>query len=860
MTLSDSKFNTLQQAAYQLASCTDQLFQQIEQEQVIENIIERIRSRLELADILKATSTSIRQLLNADRVGVFRFTPGSGWNDGEYIAEAVDAAFPSVLGTKIHDHCFGEQFATAYANGKVSTIIDIDDVDLSDCHLELLKQLQVRAHLIVPVLQKETLWGLLSVHQCRHPRRWQRAEISFVQRIAGHFAVALQQAEDLEKIKAAQAKALKRQKALVKIVSKIRQSLELAEICQTATDEVRQLLAADRVAIYRFNSDWSGDFLFESVGADWQPLVGVSPTIEDTHLMETQGGRYAEGETFAIPDIYTAGHTDCHVELLEEFQARAYAIAPIFQKKRLWGLLGAFQNAVPRQWQTDEVELLAQVGEQLGIAIQQADKQSKALNRQKALVKIVSKIRQSLELAEICQTATQEMRQLLTADRVAIYRFNPDWSGDFLFESVGADWQPLVVVGASYTIEDTHLMETQGGRYAEGETFATPDIYTAGHTDCHVELLEEFQARAYAIAPIFQNKQLWGLLGAFQNAGPRQWQTDEVELLAQVGEQLGIAIQQAEYVQQIQAQSQERKQLLETVKQSQLQLIQNEKMAGLGQMVAGIAHEINNPVNFIHGNLSHADDYIQTLLTLVDSYQQVNPKSAKDIQAIQREAEELELDFIQEDLPKILSSMQLGTARIQQIVLSLRNFSRLDEAEFKAVDIHEGIDSTLVILGNRLKFPEIKAGIEVIKNYSEIPLVECFPAQINQVFMNLLSNAIDALEAVDELCVRSELETAEHSDSSIWISTQMDGDDHVKVCIRDNGIGIKEANKTKIFNHFFTTKEIGQGTGLGLSISHEIISQKHNGILSFNAPSEGGAEFVVRLPIKFRGGNSMAHE
>ncbi|AFY40510.1 GAF sensor signal transduction histidine kinase [[Leptolyngbya] sp. PCC 7376] len=854
------KINALQQAAHQLAVCTDQLFQQIEQEQVLDGIIERIRSCLELDDVFHETSTSIRQLLSADRVGVFRFTPGSGWDEGEFVAENVRKEFPSAMAAKVYDHCFGSQYAVHYTEGRIQSVADIYDANLSDCHIQILEQFQVRANLIVPVLKGKELWGLLCIHQCSHPRRWQLAEIGFVQKIAIHFAIALQQAENREQIKLqaaqliqakAQQEALTRQKALVKIVSNIRQSLDFADICNTTTAEVRHLLEADRVIIYRFNPDWSGNFLFESVAAEWKPLVGVSPSIEDTHLMETQGGRYAAGETFAIPNIYEAGHSDCHVELLEEFQAKAYAIAPIFRDDNLWGLLATFQNSSPRHWQTDEVELLAQVGEQLGIALQQASKQTKAINRQKILVKLVSKIRQSLELEEICQTATTEIRQLLNADRVTIYRFNPDWSGNFLFESVTSEWQPLV--GVSPVIEDTHLMDTQGGRYAAGETFAIPDIYDAGHSDCHIELLEQFQAKAYAIAPIFQDDHLWGLLATFQNSGPRHWQTDEVELLAQVGEQLGIALQQTEFVRQLQSQSTELKDLFEALQQSQLQLIQNEKMASLGQLVAGVAHEINNPINFIHGNLPHINDYVKDLLILACEYQKTSPNSAEDIQKLQERTEELDLDFILEDLPKVLSSMQMGTDRIRQIVLSLRNFSRLDEAEFKAVNIHEGLDSTLLILGNRLKFCDTNTSIDIIKKYSDIPLVECFPAQLNQVFMNLLSNSIDAIEEVLRKKAKSTSKKTRNWKPKIWIKTQLDGIDHIQISIRDNGIGIPETDENKLFDHFFTTKSIGKGTGLGLSISHEIISQKHGGQLNFKSIKKGGAEFIIRLPIKFQG-------
>ena len=282
--------------------------------------------------------------------------------------------------------------------------------------------------------------------------------------------------------------------------------------------------------------------------------------------------------------------------------------------------------------------------------------------------------------------------------------------------------------------------------------------------------------------------------------------------------------------QQLRRSYNELSQALQDLQQTQTQLIQAEKMSSLGQMVAGVAHEINNPINFIYGNLDYVAQYVQDLLELMNFYQQYYPNPAPDIQV---KIEAIDFNFLVEDLPKMVSSMKMGTERIRQIVLSLRNFSRLDESEMKCVNLYEGIDNTLLILNHK-----IKHGIEVIKQYEALPLIECYPAQLNQVFMNILSNAIDALNS-----------QAKQDVKLIIIQVQLEMPNQIKVRIRDNGSGIAAPLKAKIFEPFFTTKPVGQGTGLGLSISYRII-EKHQGKIEVISEVGQGTEFIITLPIK----------
>ncbi len=277
----------------------------------------------------------------------------------------------------------------------------------------------------------------------------------------------------------------------------------------------------------------------------------------------------------------------------------------------------------------------------------------------------------------------------------------------------------------------------------------------------------------------------------------------------------------------VEERTQELTQTLRDLKQTQAQLIQTEKMSSLGQTVAGVAHEINNPVSFIYGNLSHIEAYSKELIDLIRLYQKKYPNPEPEIAT---RIDEIELDFVEEDLSKIMSSMNMGTERIKAIVLSLRNFSRLDEAEVKEVDLHEGIENTLLILNHRLQ-----NGFEVIKNYENLPFISCYPAQLNQVFMNIITNALDEMEK-------------KPVPRQLIITTQKILKNQIQVKIKDNGLGMSEKVKQHLFDPFFTTKPVGKGTGLGLSIAYQII-QKHQGSIEVNSVLGEGTEFLIYLPV-----------
>ncbi len=476
-------------------------------------------------------------------------------------------------------------------------------------------------------------------------------------------------------------------------------------------------------------------------------------------------------------------------------------------------------------------------------------------SRQRLASEIAQRIRQSLDLQSVLTAAVEEVRQLLQTDRVVLYRFEPDWRGKIVVESVGDRWQPTV--GAQ--VEDECFRSTHVPLYQQGRVRAINDIYNVGLNPCHVQLLERFQVRANLVVPVLQGTHLWGLLIVHHCQGPRDWQRDEVTLLQELSLQLGIAIQQAALFEQVEAELQERSRAetalrqseaqlrdqaetlaaaLTELQQTQAQLIQSEKMSSLGQLVAGIAHEINNPVSFIQGNITFACEYASGLLELLALYQEEYPEPAD---AIAEKAEDVDAEYIASDFPRLLESMQGGAERIRDIVLSLRNFSRLDEADSKAVDLHVGLESTLTVLDSQLT-----AGgqpIRLERDYGDLPELECYPGLLNQVFMNLLLNAIEALQALptDQLPAGG---------PAIAVTTAVLPNNRVAIRIRDNGPGIAPEVQAQMFNPFFTTKPIGEGKGLGLSASYQIVTKQHGGTMSCVSTPGSGAEFTVELPSR----------
>ncbi|MGL5063924.1 MAG: sensor histidine kinase, partial [Microcoleus sp.] len=366
--------------------------------------------------------------------------------------------------------------------------------------------------------------------------------------------------------------------------------------------------------------------------------------------------------------------------------------------------------------------------------------------------------------------------------------------------------------------------------------------------------IQHHSPKSIFCAPMLDRGKPIGILYLENNLTVGAFTRHRLEVLHLLMSQAAISLENArlyakledrvkERTQELNQKNQQLQTTLKELHRTQAQMVQTEKMSALGQLVAGIAHEINNPINFINGNLHHIDQHAQDLLHLCDAYQSHYPHPPESLLA---EIENVEFDFLKEDLANILRSMKVGSDRVRQIVLSLRNFSRLDESEYKAVNLHEGLDNTLMILQHRFKTHAERPAIEIVKQYGELPLVECCARDMNQVFMNLLMNAIDALEESDR---QRSIQEITSKQNRISISTVLTENNQVQIVIADNGIGISDRIKSRLFDPFFTTKPIGKGTGLGLAIARQIVVEKHGGTIEVNSTLGQGTEFAIALPL-----------
>ncbi|NET02795.1 MAG: GAF domain-containing protein [Sphaerospermopsis sp. SIO1G1] len=773
-----SEVNFLSQIALQFNLAKSQIdylseLEQIaQQEKTINRVVSLIREARSVDEIFVTTTSEVRRAIKCDRVAVYQFTPDWG---GKFVAESVVAGWTKLVGpgikTVLDDTYLQDTKGGRYAKGETFIVNDTYAIGLAPCHLAILEQFEAKAYIIVPIFFGEKLWGLFAAYQNTGPRTWKESEINFLQQIALQFSLAKSQLDYVDKVQlqSQELRQIAEQETILnKIVNRIRQSFDLEDIFKTATQEVRQALRCDRVAVYQFHPNWSGQFIAESVGSGWIKVAtpDFKMVWEDTHLQETQGGRYAKGENFIVNDIYEAGHSQCHLEILEQVEAKAYVIVPVFYGEKLWGLFAAYQNTGTREWQPREINFLEQIGLQISLAksqidyIEQIQSQSEELaqiaDQEKTFTKIVNRIRQSNEVEEIFKTTTQELRQILKCDRVAVYQFTSDWGGNFVAESVGSGWVKLVGPGFKTTLNDPCLQDARGGRYEKGDTLVVEDIYTSTLDPCYIEIIVGYEARGYVIAPILISDKLWGLLATYQNTGPRKWEATEVNLVSRLGDQLGLALQQAEYLKQLQNQSSKLSEVAEREKAAK-ELLQQRSIELLRAISPALGGDLTVRAPITEDELGTiADAYNGTLQALQQIVIQVKTSSQQVAETSVDSGSSLvgltdlaktqsdEISQALEDIQQMVNSTQAVASNAQLVQVAVQQANKTvdagDIAMNETVNSIQAIRETVAQTSKKIKrLSESSQKISKVVN-----LISNFATQTNVLALNA---AIEATRA-----------------------------------------------------------------------------------------------------------------
>ncbi|NJO45585.1 MAG: GAF domain-containing protein [Oscillatoriales cyanobacterium RM2_1_1] len=574
----------------------------------------KLRDSRTTEDVFDTIVHEAREAMQCDRVIIYQFD--ENWI-GTVVAESVSSGFPSALGKKIADPCFAGQCVKPYFRGRVSTMDNIAESGLTDCYRQLLDPFKVQANIVAPLIAETRLHGLLIVHQCSGPRHWQEAEVNFIKQLATQVSLSLDQVLLLQQ----QQQAAKEAQALNQISSHIRQSLNAQDILNTAVEDTQEILQADRVVVYKFNPEWGGAVVAESVGIGFPETLGAQ--IDDPCFAKDYIKPYLKGRVQATDDIFNAGLTDCYLKQLEPYQVKANLVTPIIANQKLHGLLIAHQCSGPRRWKDTEIELTRQIAIQVGYALEQAlllEQQRLATQQARLLSEIGSRIRESLDTERIFRTAVDESLNLMQADRVVVYRFDQDWRGQIISEAVRSGWNKIAEMDADLACFPVEYVEP----YRQGRVQVTPDVSAAELTECHREQLKKWQVRANVVVPIIVGQTLFGLLGVHQCAEPRVWRESEVEIFKQVALQAGYALEQAQLLQQVQ----QARQLAETTSESQRQqneLLQHQIEGFLGDIEDSFSGDLTVRAKVTEGVIGTVADFfnatIENLQLLVKQVQ-----------------------------------------------------------------------------------------------------------------------------------------------------------------------------------------------------------------------------------------------
>ncbi len=661
-------------------------------------------------------------------------------------------------------------------------------------------------------------------------QEWTEADLRLAEALAERFSVAINQHRLYERIQILNSNLAQQveirtaeleyanivgnqQRTLARILGRLQNTWDLETIFRSVTQEVQHLMGVERVSIYRFDPDWGGGFManVDAVSPGWAKIILATRQIwNDSYLQETKGGRYRHREISAVPNVYTANLSPCHLEVLEHYQIKAFLVVPLFVGRQLWGLLGIYQHSSTRVWEDSEVAFVNQVAAHLGNALQQAQlleitqKQANQLplieEQQQTLAGVISKIRESLDLNHIFTTTTQEVRRLLDADRVGIFRFDHDsqWtSGEFVSEDV--------VPGYTSALHHKIVDRCFGGNYAlqyqQGKIQAISDIYQVGLQGCHVAILERFQVRANLILPLRIKDNLWGLLCIHQCSRIREWQDSEIEFVSQIASQLGVALYQAELLENAQI----------------AQRVADAANQAKSEFLANMSHELRTPLNAILGFTEGLSDGI---------FGHISTEQKEVVNNIYQSGRHL-LDLITDILD--LAKIESGKLKL----------------ELMPASVHDLCYSSVSFVQQMANEKDIEVGVEVI---SAVEFVAVDALRLRQMLINLLNNAVKFTPKGGKVNLIMTVDAENH---------------HLQVQVIDTGIGIAEADIPKLFQSFVQIdsrlNRQYNGTGLGLALVKRLL-EVQNGSIEVSSVIGEGSCFTLTLPYQPVTGQKSNHE
>ncbi len=745
--------------------------QKAKMEPVLAQILESTVPSSDTYVALTNLCEQLRLFYKADRVAVYRFYPD--WR-GEFVSESVGAGWrslveaqasdPSLTSSEIvnHDRCVTKRSGAPTFNDdqdrilqdtqggsytkrqQIKRVNDIYSAGFSSCYIETLEKYQAKAYIIAPVFEQDSIWGLIAVYQCATSRVWTDSEVMLLSLLSDRLSTVLRQIESVSRVQEKSEQLESQSQRLTQLVDRgvaysklmyklssalLQENFSIDHILQFVVKEVRQQLETSRIALYRFNDNWSGEFIIEDVDRDCSSLVGTNLKVFGEDLLQlSQGGRYRRRETLCVDDVSAVEPSDFPLTLLQEWGANAYLVAPIVKEEQLWGLIVAFQNQSPRHWEQIDINLLAQVGIQVGLALQlaeslkqlreQSTRMSQSAEQGRFILSVVDRIRRSLDLQQVFKTTAREIRNFLEVDRVAIFKFHAD-SQFTTGETIAEDVRPGYTSALAVQVVDHCFNERYAEEYRRGRVWAIADIYQANLQACYIDVLGQFQVRANLVIPLLKGEELWGLFCIHQCSGAREWQDTEIEFAKQIAAQLNVAIQQGEYVERLQAQSiqlaevaDREKVAKEQLQQEVIQLLSAVRPALDGDLTVRAPvtdNEVGTIAAAYNNTLGSLRQIVMQMQTAANQVAQTSQDSESSIASLTAQAQEQfrALSQALERVQQMVSSTQAVETNAQQVEAAVQQANQIviagDTAMDRTVDEMEGIRETVAETNERLQ-------------------------------------------------------------------------------------------------------------------------------------------------------------